>query len=157
MVAPAGWLCASGSPPDRGPSRHAAWDRDGALAGRETVLLVDDEPAVRRTGSRILSRVGYAVVLAEDGQEAVACLEREAGRIALIITDMVMPRMDACDLVRIVRRRWPMIPVILSTGYDMGRLAGGELELFNRFIPKPYTPEEILRAVRETLDGLGRA
>ncbi|MDX2192332.1 MAG: response regulator [Gemmatimonadales bacterium] len=123
------------------------------LRGTETVLLVDDEPSVRRTGSRILARFGYEVLVAQDGVEALEVLESPAGAaVALVVTDMVMPRMDARDLITRLRQRWPTLPVLLSTGYDMGRLAPGELQLFSRLVPKPYTPEEILTAVRQTLD-----
>jgi CheY-like chemotaxis protein len=127
-------------------------DPRAALRGSERILLVDDEPSVRRTGGRILERFGYAVLTAEDGADALRVLEAEQGRIDLIVTDMVMPRMDARDLIVLVRRRYPTLPVLLSTGYDMGRLAGGELVLFDRFIPKPYTPDELLTAIRQTLD-----
>jgi CheY-like chemotaxis protein len=133
--------------------RDQSWrDSSAELRGNETILLVDDEPSVRRTGSRILSRFGYVVLLAEDGLDAVRVLEQDAHRIHLAITDMVMPRMDARDLIHVIRKRWPRLPVLLSTGYDMGRLSDGDLQLFDRFVPKPYTPEEILRAVRHTLD-----
>lgn len=123
------------------------------LRGSETLLLVDDEPMVRRTASRLLGRFGYTVLQAEDGTQAVRLLEAPAARVDLVITDMVMPRLDARDLILLIRRRWPLLPVLLSTGYDMGRLAPGELRLFDRFVPKPYTPREMLVAVRDTLDG----
>jgi len=126
------------------------------LRGTETLLLVDDEPSVRRTGSRILTRFGYTVVAAEDGAAALELLEADAARVALVVTDMVMPRMDARELIHRIRARWPELPVLLSTGFDMGRLAPADLELFDRFVPKPYTPDEILRAVRQTLDRRGR-
>jgi len=125
------------------------------LRGEETVLLVDDEPSIRRAGSRMLGRFGYRVVTAEDGREAVACLEQPGAGIDLVVTDMVMPNMDARDLIGIIRRRWPHLPVLLSTGYDAGRLGQGDLELFTGLVPKPYTTEEMLRAVRGALDGHG--
>jgi two-component system, cell cycle sensor histidine kinase and response regulator CckA len=85
----------------------------------------------------------------------VACLERQRAGIDVVVTDMVMPNMDARDLIGIIRRRWPDLPVLLSTGYDAGRLAQGDLTLFAGLVPKPYTPEEMLRAVRKALDGRG--
>jgi two-component system, cell cycle sensor histidine kinase and response regulator CckA len=122
------------------------------FAGNETVLLVDDEPAVRHSASRILGRFGYRVIVAEDGLDAIRILEAEANGIQIVVTDMIMPRMDARDLIVVLRRRWPTLPVVLSTGFDMGRLAEDERHLFDRFVPKPYTPVEMLRAVRATLD-----
>lgn len=130
----------------------SAQDPRAALRGAETILLVDDEPSVRRTGGRILERFGYTVLLAEDGEDALRVLAADGARVALVVTDMVMPRMDARDLIVHLRRLYPSLPVLLSTGYDMGRLGGGELQLFDRFVPKPYTPEELLTAIRQTLD-----
>ncbi len=125
------------------------------LRGQETVLLVDDEPSIRRASSRMLGRFGYRVLTAEDGRAAVACLERQATGIDVVVTDMVMPNMDARDLIGVIRRRWPQLPVLLSTGYDAGRLGQGDLALFSGLVPKPYTPEEMLRAVRTALDSRG--
>ena len=127
----------------------------GAFRGDETVLLVDDEPAIRRAGSRLLGRFGYTVITAVDGRDAVACLERQAGSIHCVVTDMVMPNMDARDLIDVIRDRWPGLPVLLSTGYDGGRLGPGDLALFSGLIPKPYTPAEMLHAVRTAIDGRG--
>jgi two-component system, cell cycle sensor histidine kinase and response regulator CckA len=120
--------------------------------GNETVLLVDDEPSIRRAGSRMLVRFGYRVLTAADGREAVDCLEQHRPAIDVVVTDMVMPNMDARDLIGIIRQRWPDLPVLLSTGYDAGRLGQDDLRLFTGLVPKPYTPEEMLRAVRKALD-----
>lgn len=122
------------------------------LRGRETVLLVDDESAIRRAAARMLVRFGYRVLTAQDGREALGYLARQEGRIDLVVTDMVMPTMDARDLIVAVRARWPALPVLLSTGYDAGRLTQSEIAMFTGFVPKPYTPEEMLRAVRRALD-----
>jgi two-component system cell cycle sensor histidine kinase/response regulator CckA len=103
----------------------------------------------------MFGRFGYRVVLAEDGRQAVACLERPGAAIDVVVTDMVMPNMDARDLIGIIRRRWPGLPVLLSTGFDAGRLEQGALALFNGLVLKPYTPERMLRAVRKALDGRG--
>ncbi len=124
------------------------------LRGGETVLLVDDEPAIRRAGGRMLERYGYRVVVAEDGEAALRKLEDPAEHIDLVITDMVMPRLDARGLIEVVRRKWPDLPVLLSTGYDDNRLSAGISELFNALVAKPYTPDEILGAVRDVLDGV---
>jgi PAS domain S-box-containing protein len=123
--------------------------------GRETILLVDDEPSVRRAGDRMLRYYGYRVILAEDGQDALERLEqleREAQTVDLVLTDLVMPRMDARELIGVVRHRWPELPVLLSTGYDPGRLGPGGMDDFDGFIAKPYAPDELLGAVRAVLD-----
>jgi two-component system cell cycle sensor histidine kinase/response regulator CckA len=102
----------------------------------------------------MLERYGYRVIVAEDGEDALRRLDAEEGNVDLVVTDMVMPRMDARGLVGAIRGRWPEIPVLLSTGYDDGRLAEGEILNFDRLVPKPYTVEELLRAIREVLDGV---
>lgn len=122
------------------------------LHGAETVLLVDDEPSIRRAGSRMLERYGYRVILAEDGEDALRRLEAESD-VNLVITDMVMPRLDARGLIEAIRKRWPDLPVLLSTGYDDNRLNPGISGQFNGIVAKPYTPDEILGAVRGVLDG----
>ncbi len=122
------------------------------LHGRGTVLLVDDETAIRRAGRRMLERYGYRVLLAEDGEAALRELHGANGAVDLVLTDLVMPRMDALGLVEVIRREWPGLPVVLSTGYDDGRLGPGQVELFSAFVSKPYTPNEMLQTVREVLD-----
>jgi two-component system cell cycle sensor histidine kinase/response regulator CckA len=103
----------------------------------------------------MFGRFGYRVLTAEDGRDAVACLERPGISIDVVVTDMVMPNMDARALIGVIRRRWPHLPVLLSTGYDTGRLEQGDLQLFTALVPKPYTPEEMLRAVRKAPDSRG--
>jgi len=135
-----------------GPEPGARFAANPALAGRETVLLVDDEATILRAGTRIFSRYGYSVLTAEHGGEAMARLERGDPGVDLVVTDMVMPVMDARQLILAIRKRWPALPVLLSTGYDAGRIAREDLALFTGFVPKPYTAEEMLRAVRRALD-----
>ena len=134
------------------PAPPAAEGAPQSNAAR-TVLLVDDEAGVRRAAGRLLERSGYRVVAAADGAEAVDRLEELAGQVDVVVTDMVMPRMDARDLVATIRSRWPSIPVVLSTGYDAGRLGEGGEALFDGFAPKPYLPAELLAAVRACLEG----
>ncbi len=121
------------------------------MRGSETVLLVDDDVAVRRAGERMLQRFGYRVVTAEDGEAAIRCLETEPG-IDAVLTDMVMPRMDARDLIVVVRDRWPGLPVVLATGFDAGRLDMSGDDAFDAHVPKPYTAAEVLETLRAVLD-----
>ncbi|MGE3526657.1 MAG: PAS domain S-box protein, partial [Gemmatimonadales bacterium] len=120
------------------------------LNGAETILLVDDEPAIRRAGARMLERFGYQVILAEDGEDAILKLET-AGAVDIVVTDMIMPRCDALGLVQVLHRRWPELPVVLSTGFHDGRLTEVEMNLFQAMVPKPYTPQELIAVVREVL------
>ena len=124
------------------------------LRGGETVLLVDDEPSIRRAGSRMLGRFGYRVAHRRGrAATAVACLERQRAGIDVVVTDMVMPQHGRARPHRHHPPPLAGLPVLLSTGYDAGRLGQGDLTLFNGLVPKPYTPEEMLRAVRKALDG----
>ena len=122
-------------------------------AAARTVLLVDDESSVRRSAGRLLERAGYRVITAEDGADALDRVEQLAGGVDVVVTDMIMPRMDARELALVLRRRWPEIPVVLSTGFAAGRLDDGGTALFDRFVPKPYTPDELVSAVRASLEG----
>jgi len=81
-----------------------------------TVLLVDDEPTVRRILRRTLERLGYAVQEAEDGAEALALLD-EGTEVGLVLTDTVMPKVDGWELIREVRRRHPTLPIIRMSGF----------------------------------------
>jgi CheY-like chemotaxis protein len=117
----------------------------------ETILLVEDEPALRRAATRVLARSGYTVVTASDGREALELLERD-GRPDLIITDVVMPRLGGNELIRELRQRGQHLRVLFTSGYP-GRGDGLEaLEPGFPFLTKPWTIPELLGAVRDALD-----
>jgi CheY-like chemotaxis protein len=86
------------------------------------ILVVDDEPAVRRLIARVLQREGFVAQEAEDGWSAMAHLEATAAppseqpAVSLVLTDIHMPRMDGVELTRAVRGRWPRLPIVLMTG-----------------------------------------
>ncbi len=117
----------------------------------ETILLVEDEPALRRAATRVLTRSGYAVLGAADGREALDMVERGA-RADLVITDMVMPRLGGSDLIRELRQRIGGIPVLVTSGYP-GRNgeAPAEVPAGAHFLAKPWTTVELLAAVRRAL------
>ena len=125
------------------------------LRGEETILLVEDEAGVRRQVGQILRTLGYRVLEASNGPEALAQWEVEVGRIALLFTDMVMPAgLSGMDLLERFRAQTPALKVIISSGYHADipshsrPLMAGVV-----YLPKPYEARALGRAVRSCLDG----
>ena len=138
------------------PRVDAAADRPlvvpAVVGGTETILLVEDEPQVRAVVRRTLERGGYAVIVAQDPNEAVRVAEA-AGPIDLLLTDVVMPYMNGRELAERVRSRRPGVRVLFTSGYtDDAILRHGVLDEGVPFLQKPITPASLMRSVRETLD-----
>jgi two-component system cell cycle sensor histidine kinase/response regulator CckA len=123
---------------------------DGALpTGRETLLVVEDEPSVGNLFESLLSRLGYEVIRADHGEEAErAMAEREDGTIDLVLTDLDMPRMDGTELVKRLVARHRDLKIILCSGN--GENYGGENGF--DFLPKPFSMQTLAQKVREVLD-----
>jgi len=117
----------------------------------ETILLVEDEPALRRAATRVLVRSGYTVIAASDGREALDLLEGD-GRADLIITDVVMPRLGGNELIRELRQRGRRMRVLFTSGYPGRGDSPEALEPGFPFLTKPWTIPELLGAVRDALD-----
>lgn len=122
--------------------------------GRETLLLVDDDPLVREAATEMLESLGYRVLTAGSGAEALAALETEP-EVALLLTDVVMPGMNGVALAEEAKRRRPALKVLLATGQaQVARLVSsaggmqGELPL----LPKPFRPALLAAQVRHALD-----
>ena len=125
--------------------------------GSETVLLVEDDPAVRRVASRALRRQGYTVIEAEDGPHALARCEQDDLVPDLLLTDIVMPHMNGRQLAETLRERHPELLVLFTSGYTEDVIAHhGVLDKGVNFIGKPYTPRSLAHKVREILDGPAR-
>jgi PAS domain S-box-containing protein len=121
--------------------------------GTETVLLVEDESAVRRLGRRILERRGYQVIEAESGAEAISLFQRMAPDIALLVSDVVMPGMSGGELARRLRIIKPSLRILFTSGYTADAIApNGELEAGTAFLEKPFTPDALAQKVRDVLD-----
>ena len=121
--------------------------------GTETILLVEDDPAVRRLTKRILQSAGYAVLEAGNGGEALMLLERHGGPLHLMLTDVVMPGMNGRELAARLAEVRPDVKVLYSSGYtDDAILRHGVLDDAGRFMNKPFTPAELKRKVRDVLD-----
>jgi CheY-like chemotaxis protein len=127
-------------------------------AGRgETVLLVEDESAVRDITRRILTRAGYRVLAAGDSTEALEATKLLDEPVNLILTDVVMPRMNGRELADRIAERWPGIKVVYMSGYtDEAIVHHGVLDPGLHFISKPFTAAALTRKIREVLDGAGR-
>ncbi len=127
-------------------------------AGAASVLVVEDEPRVRGIARRALEQAGYRVLEAESGPEAVALLGLPGPGVALVLTDVVLPGMSGPELAGRVAELAPGTPVLLTSGYPDGEIARrGLLAPGAAFIPKPFTPEALVTAVRRAIAADGRA
>jgi PAS domain S-box-containing protein len=128
------------------------------LGGTETILVVEDEEAVRRLAHRILESRGYTVLDASNGQEAIDVMARAEQHIDMIVSDVVMPVMGGRELVERLLPVYPLLRVLFMTGYTEDTLLQHRIAEFGiTVLEKPFTPESLARAVRMTLDrGYGR-
>ncbi len=134
------------------PARKIDVRRSAAPAGTETVLLVEDEEAVRRLTRAVLRRNGYNVLVAANAEQALAALEQNRGPIDLLLTDVVLPGMGGTEIARRISQLRPGIKVVYTSGYtDRSFVENGVLKPGLAFIPKPFTPEDLLRKLREVL------
>ena len=133
---------------DRPPQTHQP------SRGWETVLVAEDDAMVRRFTVRALTQLGYTVLAAGNGDEALRVAAEYAGDIHLLLTDIVMPQMGGCELADCLRAARPQTPVLYTTGYlhevvvQQGANSGDMPVL-----AKPFTKMDLARKVREVLDG----
>lgn len=113
----------------------------------ETILVVDDEAAIREITRRTLERFGYRVMLAADGSEALALYHTHRGAIDLVLTDMMMPVMDGPATIEALRSIDPKVRIVAASGLTID----GHAKHVKRFLPKPYRAETLLRALRDAL------
>jgi two-component system cell cycle sensor histidine kinase/response regulator CckA len=126
--------------------------RASEMWGQGTIMLVEDEDMVRAVAERALTRQGYTVLTAENGEAALELL-REAARPDLLISDVVMPTMDGPTMVRHVRERYPDLPVLFMSGYAEEQLRNS-IDIDNvAFLPKPFSVQQLADATREVLAG----
>jgi len=125
----------------------------GKTGAGETVLLVEDEEPVRRIAERILTTEGYRVLVAADGEEAMDIANQAPGKIHLLLTDVVMPKMNGNQLAEKVAERNPRLRVLYMSGYtDDVIVRHGMLKPDTQFIGKPFNSAALRRKVREVLD-----
>jgi len=122
------------------------------VTGQGTILLVEDEEAVRAFGKRALTSRGYTVKEAASGVEAMRILDELDGKVDLVVSDVVMPEMDGPTLMRELRKRNPELKIIFVSGYaeDAFRQNLPEGEEFG-FLPKPFSLKQLIETVKETM------
>jgi hypothetical protein len=129
-----------------------------ARGGRESVLLVEDDEAVRALAARVLQAAGYAVRVASGGTEALDLVAGDSSAIDLLVTDVVMPYVSGKEVAERVSRTRPGLTVLYISGYPQGPDdASGVLKPGDAFLPKPFTGPQLLFKVREVLDRRSRA
>ncbi len=142
--------------PAAGPAEQAAGAapvRPAPERGRETILLVEDEPAILRVGQRMLERLGYTVVPAATPGEALELARRHPGEIDLLMTDVVMPEMNGRDLARNLQSLFPGLRRLFMSGYTADVIAHhGVLGEGVHFLQKPFSQAELAARVRAALD-----
>lgn len=119
--------------------------------GGFTVLVVDDEEAVRRLACRMLTWTGYQALEARHGREALATIEEHNGPIHLVLTDIKMPGMNGRELGQHITERWPGKPILYMSGFASEVFQGGLLEPGAPFLAKPFTQDELAGKVRSLL------
>lgn len=120
--------------------------------GTETVLLVDDEQMMRSVGESILLNLGYRVITASDGEEALAIYRERGNDISLVILDKVMPEMGGIQIYRLLKEINPQIKVILSSGHVIDEKENFKELGISDFLDKPFRMSEMAKIVRNTID-----
>jgi hypothetical protein len=134
------------------PARPVVASTDSARKGWETVLLVEDEDAVRALAREVLRRNGYVVLEARHGLDALRLAERHTDPIQLLVTDVVMPHMSGRELADRLAEVRPNMRVLFMSGYTDHAAMHRHLTPGAAFLQKPFTPETFARKVRSMLD-----
>jgi PAS domain S-box-containing protein len=138
---------------DGEPALARADDGNRTLEGDETVLLVEDEQAVRAVARIGLQRRGYHVIEAGSPSAALRLIDEEAADFDLVVTDVVLPEMNGRELAKAIHARLPGVRVLYMSGYAEDAFAhDGVLEPDVPVLVKPFTPDELARKVRDLLD-----
>ncbi len=120
--------------------------------GTGSILIVEDEKAVRNVACRVLRRAGYDVIAANDGMDALEIGEDRLAAIDLVLTDVVMPRLNGPELVARLRAMRPELRVLFTSGYtDAAAFPQGAIGVGVAFLEKPFTPASLLEAVRSAI------
>ena len=120
----------------------------GDDANLETILLVEDEPAVRQLFAQALTRAGYRVYEARNGQEAMKVFDQHGDSVDLLLTDMRMPYMGGAELAQQLRTRRKTLKLLCISGYP----GFVDPEVAVDFLAKPFSRDDLLKKVREVLD-----
>jgi two-component system cell cycle sensor histidine kinase/response regulator CckA len=144
----------AGEAPAPQPARNADAARD--LSGSATVLLVEDEDAVRMGGMRALTSRGYTVHEASSGVEALELFDSLDGKVDIVVSDVVMPEMDGPTLLGELRKRQPDIKFVFVSGYAEDAFAKNlPADAKFGFLPKPFSLKQLATVVKEMLESAG--
>ena len=120
--------------------------------GTETILLVEDEPAVQAAAAKALERQGYTILSASDGVEGLAAYRAHSESIDLVITDLVMPNMGGRELCAALREADPRLPILVTSGYSGQEAPHGGVDRSIEFLLKPWDLDTLLSTMRGLLD-----
>ena len=130
----------------------------GNVRGSEVILLVEDTEQVRKVAARILSRLGYKVIEAINGQDALERFAALTEKVDLLITDLVMPVLGGKELALRIRAQQPGLRVLFMSGYSQADLSGpSAVDAEAHVLQKPFAPDTLGRKVRQILDTPGPA
>ena len=137
----------------------ALWNSNfGTSKGHETILLVDDEPSLLETGQELLSFLGYNVLTASSGENALVTIKREGGRIGIVIMDLMMPGMGGEKCLVEILKIFPSMKVMIASGNTTSVKTEDILNAgAMAFIQKPYYIEDMSKKIREILDDAGQS
>jgi len=129
-----------------------------AMRGEGTILLVEDDEMVCNMAKAMINRLGFEVIMAKDGEEAVKIFRERRQEICLVLTDLTMPLLDGWETLKAVRRIRSDIPVILTSGYDeVTAMAQQHDERPQAFLNKPYRMDDLKRALARALGDIASA
>ena len=136
-------------------ARHevrAACSLEHEIRGTETILLVEDEPAVRRSTREFLALNGYSVIEAANGEEAIEVAQGYSGNIEILVTDVVMPKMGGAQVAERLAVERPLAKVLFMSGYaESTILHHGVIDISRGFLQKPFSLKGLARKIREIL------
>ncbi len=138
---------------DEGVEAKPASHQQALPTGRETILLVEDDAAVRNSLEKSLTRLGYSVEVTEDGPSALAMLLKQS--VDAVVTDQIMPKgMTGIELAKLARKKHPNLGFVFITGYaDALDTTAASIEGNDQLLSKPFTQDTLAAAVRSVLEG----
>jgi CheY-like chemotaxis protein len=139
--------------PSKESAADADWCRQLGARRQKTLLLVDDEEAIRHIGQELLEDMGYKVLLAKDGKEAVVIYEKKRDEIDIVLLDIMMPNMGGSEAYDRLKAMNPKVKVLLWSGANVDGLAADMLKRgCNGFIHKPFSVKKLRTTIIEILD-----
>lgn len=134
-------------------SSAAVEQESGLMRGTETIMVVDDEINIVTMVSQILAELGYRVIAATSGREALKLSDQHSNKIDIILTDIIMPEINGTELVRLLRQKRPNMKALYMSGYATNAaMKIGVLKPNTAFLQKPFNPETLTHCIRKVLD-----